>query len=199
MIDMSAVVVLLIASAPSDDETVSCGVSSTLLFLREHQIDISLDELARRVPDRSRGNTFTELRDVCSSLGADASIVNVKGGNAGLPTGPFVAHLNARDGGEVGHFVFLRPLEPTFTQYQLIAPPLQPAVVDAREWMRRPDFEGWVLTVEKPTSTLKIGLGLAGVGIALTVFAAPSVRQSLFRGRTWPKLTPAASDSPNLK
>lgn len=147
----------------ADEGAVSCGAACTYLLVRESRPGVSLAQTADRLADRPDGHSFGDLAAVAESMGVNTSVKNVKKSGR-LPRGPFVAHFQATDGGSIGHFVFFRPLEPTFSQYQMIAAPFEPEVLFASDILARPDFTGWVMTEAPSNLAAWTGLGLLIAG-----------------------------------
>jgi ABC-type bacteriocin/lantibiotic exporter with double-glycine peptidase domain len=194
---MTTTLLLALATVFAAEPGVSCGATCTFLFMRDHGGDFSLDRLSELLSDRADGHTFAELRDVCTSHGVPATIVNARDFGR-LPKEPFVAHFRGEDGDAVGHYVFLRPLEPTFTQYQLVAPPLPPEVVTVADLLARSDFTGWVLVRSTSSAPALAGWSLVAVGLVTFATAATGRRWRLKKvvdqcgGRLTPPLTPPA-------
>jgi hypothetical protein len=147
----------------ADEGTVSCGAVCTYLLVRETRPEVSLAQTAERLADRPEGHSFGDLAAVADSLGVKTIVAHVKKSGR-LPRGPFVAHFQDGGGGSVGHFVFFRPLEPTFTQYQMIAAPFEPEVLFASDILARPDFTGWVMTEAPSNLPAWAGVGLLIAG-----------------------------------
>jgi ABC-type bacteriocin/lantibiotic exporter with double-glycine peptidase domain len=173
-------VILMFVAVADDQSPVSCGAACTYLFVREFNLQARLADTVVLLPDKNDGHSFGELAAAADALGVSASIVNVKEFGR-LPKEPFIAHVQSADGDPIGHFVFLRPLEPTFAQYQMIAAPLEPEVIFANELLARTDFTGWVMTRSTPKAAFWIGVAVIVVGAGF--FVAPPFfnrRMSLF-------------------
>lgn len=164
---MMLTVLLLIAAADAKSP-VSCGAACVYLFVRDTKPELNLSTVNDLLRDQPDGHSFADLATAVESLGISTSVLNVKESGR-LPNGPFIAHFQSADGDGVGHFVFLRPLEPTFTQYQMIAAPFQPEVAFASDLLARTDFTGWVMTHRSANLSSWIGALLLVSGIGFLV------------------------------
>ena len=177
---MFAIAFVLLGADP--EVVAGCGAVCVHLLAREMGNPFTLDAAVARLPDSEEGRSFDELKATLSELGVQTQLTNLRSKGLAVPRGPFIALLSRSDKEGPGHFVFLRPLEPSFSQYQLVGPGSDPEVLFAHEFLRRRDFTGWVLAPRGPNLALYAGLALLIFGLVLVI--ATLRIEFLFRGNS---------------
>jgi hypothetical protein len=189
--------ILLTGFAASPERRVGCGAFGAHMLARELGRHSALEETTARLPDQPAGHSMRELQSALLEWGVRTEARFLKPSAAKLPKGPLIAHFNSSDKTSPGHFVFIRPLEPTFAQYQLVAPGSDPEVLFADQILSHPDFSGWVLRPAEFNVMFFGGVGLVVTGAVLWV--AP--RSALLRrnlnakqSKTYPFTSVATDD-----
>lgn len=145
-----------------------CGSNSLFLLLRLQGLDISLDQVKRRLgPLPPGGYSVSELVSASDSLGLELEALEYKHGKPRAEKNLIVYLLGARG----GHFAVLNPVGTTGSMVQLIDPPYPPRIVDWERLLTAKEWTGIVIA-PKPRSSSALGISMIALSAVASMIAA---------------------------
>lgn len=173
------------------DEPVGCAAACVSWFCWFQGKDVSVDVVRGRLPLRPEGHSLAEMASILHDLGVAVNTGKVP--ITELPTKvPFIAHI-VRPTNEVGHFVFVTPIEGSAEYVMVYNPPLFPRIYRRTDLTEQFKLSGWVITPRSSALPL-IWLGVAGATIVFVRFLRRRLLKSV--ASVTPKTTSGA-DGPN--
>lgn len=151
-----------------DDQAPSCGATALYYLSSACGKNIPLETWHEQLPNRTEGHSLGELIEVAQVLGLHLQAVEIKAGDR-LPAYPCILYISPSNEKNIGHFVFLNPLDRRGSQYQLLEPPMRPMVLSASEILENPRF-GARLLVPRPWLSMRQYAGITFLLLGVAVF-----------------------------
>ena len=157
MFVIAAFTCLIARDAPTQE--VSCGAASLAVYLRTlSSAEIDLDELRRRLPVVSGGNSMAEVVSTAAHFGLDLAPVSLKGSDI-FSRDAGIGYFERRGR---GHFAFLRRLDAGGRYVQLVDAPWYPEIVPFEELHQR-GFSGLILSRRDSRPLARVAIAISAV------------------------------------